>query len=93
VRDAKLEDFALHSCRHHFASWFIMRGGNIVALQEVLGHASRAMTRRYAHLSPDQLRAEVGKTERPAAEAQGERTVVDSTADHAVTPRNAGVDS
>ena len=68
-----------------------MRGGNIVALQEVLGHASLAMTRRYAHLSPDHLRAEVAKTERPAAEAQGERNVVDSTAVRAVSPRKAGV--
>jgi hypothetical protein len=41
-----------------------MRGGNIVALQEILGHASLTMTRRYAHLAPDHLRAEIAKTER-----------------------------
>jgi integrase len=40
VEAAKVEDFTLHSCRHHFASWFVMRGGNILALQEMLGHAS-----------------------------------------------------
>ena len=45
-------------------SWFVMRGGNIVALQEILGHASLTMTRRYAHQAPDHLGAEIAKTER-----------------------------
>jgi integrase len=31
---AKLDaDFTLHCARHHFASWFVMRGGNIVAFR------------------------------------------------------------
>jgi integrase len=66
VAEAKLDDFHFHDCRHHFASWFVMRGGNLQALQKILGHATLAMTQRYAHLSPDFLRAEVAKTERAA---------------------------
>jgi len=33
----------------------MMRGGNILALQKILGHHSLTMTMRYAHLSPDHL--------------------------------------
>ena len=55
--------FRFHDCRHHFASWFMMRGGSVPALQEILGHASLAMTMRYAHMSPKHLRGEMAKTE------------------------------
>lgn len=44
-----------HILRHTFASHFMMNGGNILALQKVLGHQSLMMTMRYAHLSPDHL--------------------------------------
>jgi len=64
VAEAKLDDFHFHDCRHHFASWFVMRGGSLQALQKILGHATLTMTQRYAHLSPDYLRSEVAKTER-----------------------------
>lgn len=46
---------ATHALRHTFASHFVMRGGNILTLQKILGHTSLAMTMRYAHLSPDHL--------------------------------------
>jgi hypothetical protein len=38
VERAGLEDFVFHDCRHHFASWFVMRGGGLPALQQLLGH-------------------------------------------------------
>jgi len=44
-----------HIMRHTFASHFMMNGGNILALQKLLGHQSLTMTMRYAHLSPDHL--------------------------------------
>jgi hypothetical protein len=59
--------FRFHDCRHHFASWFMMRGGSLPALQKILGHASLAMTMRYAHLSPEHLRGEMAKTEQSVA--------------------------
>lgn len=46
---------ATHVLRHTFASHFMMRGGNIIALQKILGHASIQQTMSYAHLAPDYL--------------------------------------
>jgi hypothetical protein len=63
---AKLDDWHFHDCRHHFASWFMMRGGNLLALSKILGHAKVGMTEKYAHLAPDHLRNEIARTERPA---------------------------
>jgi len=100
VAAAKLDaDFTLHCCRHHFASWFVMRGGNIVALQELLGHASLSMTRRYSHLAPDHLRSEVAKTEKPRTADAAVQLVQGTTEAHEmvesgsprVSPRKAGV--
>jgi hypothetical protein len=54
--------FRFHDCRHHFASWFMMRGGSLPALQKILGHATLAMTMRCAHLSPEQGRASAQET-------------------------------
>ena len=36
-----------------------MKGGNILALQEILGHANETMTMRYAHLSRGFARKEI----------------------------------
>lgn len=46
---------ATHVLRHTFASHFMMNGGNIVALQQILGHANIQQTMAYAHLAPDYL--------------------------------------
>jgi hypothetical protein len=48
----------------------MMRGGRLLALKSILGHADLTMTQRYAHLAPDHLRSEMAKTEaRSAAQA------------------------
>ena len=44
-----------HVLRHTFASHFMMNGGNIIALQQILGHATIQQTMAYAHLAPDYL--------------------------------------
>jgi len=42
-----------HILRHTFASCFVMNGGSILSLKEILGHSDIKMTMRYAHLAPD----------------------------------------
>lgn len=44
-----------HVLRHTFASHYVMNGGNIVKLRDVLGHSEIATTMRYAHLAPEHL--------------------------------------
>ena len=41
-----------------------MRGGNLLALSKILGHAKVSMTEKYAHLALDHLRAAIARTER-----------------------------
>ncbi|MBC3946661.1 tyrosine-type recombinase/integrase [Erwinia persicina] len=44
-----------HVLRHTFASHFMMNGGNILVLKEILGHSEINMTMIYAHFSPSHL--------------------------------------
>ena len=50
---AGLSDLHLHDLRHTFASHWVMGGGDLYLLKEILGHKSIVMTQRYAHLSPE----------------------------------------
>lgn len=56
---AHIEDFRPHDLRHTFASHFLMRGGTLKALKEILGHADIKMTMRYAHLSKEFTKEEI----------------------------------
>jgi integrase len=55
-------DVNFHTLRHTFASHYVMRGGSIVKLQAILGHASVRTTQIYARLAPDHL---IGATSIP----------------------------
>lgn len=58
IKQAEIElpdDQQSHVLRHIFASHFMMRGGNILILQRILGHTDIKVTMRYAHFSPDHL--------------------------------------
>ena len=41
-----------HALRHTFASHYVMSSGNLIALQQLLGHHDISMTMVYAHLAP-----------------------------------------
>ncbi len=46
---------AVHALRHTFGTHFMMKGGNILALQRILGHSDISQTMTYAHFSPSYL--------------------------------------
>lgn len=45
-----------HTCRHTFAKNFLMAGGDIIALQRILGHSSMEMVRKYVQHRVEDLR-------------------------------------
>lgn len=53
------EGQSTHVLRHTFASHFMMNGGNILVLKEILGHSDIKMTMRYAHFAPSYLESAV----------------------------------
>lgn len=59
LRRAGLKDFRFHDLRHTFASRLAMAGVDLYRIQNLLGHKTPSMVLRYAHLSPDHLRAAV----------------------------------
>ena len=61
VRDAAKLRKALHphSVRHSGASWAVQAGVPLVAVKDMLGHASIVQTTRYSHLETEHLRGAV----------------------------------
>lgn len=50
-----------HVLRHTFASHFMINGGNILVLKEILGHSDIKMTMIYAHFAPTHLEDALNK--------------------------------
>jgi integrase len=61
MKTAALKNFRLHDCRHHFASRLVQAGVDLYTVKELLGHSEIAMTEKYSHLAPDNLRLAVEK--------------------------------
>ena len=54
-----------HVLRHTFASHLVMRGANLKAVQELLGHADIKITMRYAHLTASARREAISLLDVP----------------------------
>ena len=47
----------LHATRHTFATGYLRRGGNVFLLQKVMGHSDLDTTKRYAHMTTEDMQA------------------------------------
>jgi integrase len=56
---ANVPDFRFHDLRHTFASRLAMDGVDLYTVQRAGGWKTGVMVQRYAHLSPDHIRAAV----------------------------------
>jgi integrase len=66
LQRADITGFRWHDLRHHFTSRLVQAGVPLNTVRDLLGHASVAMSLRYAHLAPDQRCQAVAKLdERP----------------------------
>jgi len=58
-----IKDFRIHDLRHTCAAWLVTAGVPLTEVRDLLGHRSITMTERYAHLSPENVRAAVARIE------------------------------
>ena len=59
LQEAGIEDFRFHDLRHTFASHYVMNGGDLLALKEILGHSDLKMVERYTHLASSHKRRQI----------------------------------
>jgi len=61
LKKAELPRIKFHDLRHTFASNFVMKGGSLLSLKEILGHSDINTTMMYAHLAPSYLEEEINR--------------------------------
>ena len=58
IEDSRHKVF-FHTLRHTYASWLVQEGVDIYTVKDLMGHSTLAMTERYAHLAPNNLKSAV----------------------------------
>ena len=64
--------YRFHDLRHTTASWLILNGVSLKAVQDLLGHSDIRVTQIYAHLNDEYLREAVERTFEIAGNFQAE---------------------
>lgn len=55
TKKARVKHIGCHGMRHTFATHFVMQGGSMEDLKEILGHSSIRVTEKYAHFTKSRL--------------------------------------
>jgi site-specific recombinase XerD len=55
VKNCGLKKLHTHLCRHTFATSYLMNGGDIYSLKEILGHTTLEMVNHYLHFTSAQI--------------------------------------
>ena len=58
ARASGIERLHAHLCRHTFAVNYIMNGGDLSSLKEILGHTTFEMVNHYLHFTRSQITAQ-----------------------------------
>jgi integrase/recombinase XerD len=76
AKKAEIDGLKLHPhlLRHTFGTQFIVNGGNVFYLKELMGHASLSTTMKYTHLQSEDLRREHTKFSPVGNLRMGKRT-------------------
>ena len=71
-------DIRIHDLRHTAASLMVKNGASLVAVRDILGHSTLAMTSRYSHLAVEELESAVnvmsGTKTRQSAKPRKQKT-------------------
>ncbi len=65
-----------HLCRHTFAINYLLNGGDIFSLREILGHTTLEMVNHYLHFTSSQITAQHRKYS-PMDKLQSETKIID----------------
>jgi len=74
-KTSREDKVVFHTCRHTCASWLVCSGVGLYQVQQLLGHSDYAMTTRYSHLAPDNLRQTASILEQAVSKAKGAKVI------------------
>jgi len=85
IRRSGAKKFRFHDLRHTFASKLVMAGVDIVTVQELMGHKSINMTKRYSHPTPEHKRHAVERLNASAMDTYLDTKYINNSAQEVVT--------